>query len=164
MVVVTCHRFCNKRILRFHLKNYIKGHSVRYWEPDWLFRFTIIFQLNNGKIFGAAWKCNGSCHIWLMTTVWPWSAKQWTTLLLLNYFGGCDSSVGRAPPGMRPVADSILTSGTHSWKESGHEKISTTIISLPLVQERGQLSVTGEWMCTNDTGKLPRRLAWEQCG
>ena len=26
------------------------------------------------------------------------------------------------PSGMRPVADSILTSGTYSWKENGHEK------------------------------------------
>ena len=67
------------------------------------------------------------------------------------------------PPGMRPVADSVLTSGTHSWKENGDEKISTTIISLLLIQE-GKLSVTGERMCTNDTGKLPRRLAREQCG
>ena len=67
------------------------------------------------------------------------------------------------PPGMRPIADSTLTSGTHSWEEIGYEKVSTTIISLPLFQE-GQLSVTGERMCTNDTGKLPRRLAWEQCG
>ena len=58
------------------------------------------------------------------------------------------------PPGMRPIADSILTPGTHSWEEIGHEKIPTTIISLPLIQE-GQLSVTGERMCTNDTGKLP---------
>ena len=24
------------------------------------------------------------------------------------------------PPGMRPVVDSILTSGTHSWKKNGH--------------------------------------------
>ena len=47
------------------------------------------------------------------------------------------------PPGMRPVADSILTSGTYSWEEVGHEKISTTIIYLPLIQE-GQLSGTGE--------------------
>ena len=67
------------------------------------------------------------------------------------------------PPCMRPVADSALTSGIHSWEEIGHEKISMTIISLPLIQE-GQLSVTGERMCTNDTGKLPRRLAREQCG
>ena len=67
------------------------------------------------------------------------------------------------PPGMRPVADSTLTSGILSWGEIGHEKVSTTIISLPLIQE-GQLSVIGERMCTNDTGKLPRRLAREQCG
>ena len=67
------------------------------------------------------------------------------------------------PPGMRPVADSTLTSGTHSLEEVCHEKVSTTIISLLLIQE-GQLSVTGERMCTNDTGKLPRRLAREQCG
>ena len=62
------------------------------------------------------------------------------------------------PPGMQPVADSTLTSGTHSWEEIGHENISTTII------KEGQLSVTGKRMCTNDTGKLPRRLAREQCG
>ena len=43
------------------------------------------------------------------------------------------------------------------------KKKSTTILSLPLIQE-GQLSVTGERMCTNGTGKLPRRLAREQCG
>ena len=66
------------------------------------------------------------------------------------------------PPGMRPVADSILTSGTHSWEEIGHEKGSMTIISFPLIQE-GQLSVTGKRMCTNDTGKLPRRFVREQC-
>ena len=51
-------------------------------------------------------------------------------------------SVAR-PPGMRPVADSILTSGTHSWEEIGQEKSSMTIISLSLIQER-QLSVTGK--------------------
>ena len=66
------------------------------------------------------------------------------------------------PPGMQPVADSTLTSGTHSGEEINHEKVSTTIISLSLIQER-QLSVTGERMCTNDTGKLPYRLAREQC-
>ena len=48
------------------------------------------------------------------------SSAVWTTLLLLNFFAGM---VARSDaPGMRPVADSILTSGTHSWKENGHEK------------------------------------------
>ena len=35
----------------------------------------------------------------------------------------------------------------HSYVEIGHEIISTAIISLPLIQV-GQLSVTGERMCT----------------
>ena len=48
----------------------------------------------------------------------------------------------------------------HSFVEIGHEIISTAILSLPLIQE-GQLSVTGEGMCT---GKLPRRPAQEQRG
>ena len=46
----------------------------------------------------------------------------------------------------------------HAFVEFGHEIISTAILFLPLIQE-GQLSVTGERMCT-----LPRRLAQEQCG
>ena len=35
----------------------------------------------------------------------------------------------------------------HSFVEFGHEIISTAILSLPLIQE-GQLSVTGERICT----------------
>ena len=35
----------------------------------------------------------------------------------------------------------------YSFVEFGHEIISMTILSLPLIQE-GQLSVTGERMCT----------------
>ena len=34
-----------------------------------------------------------------------------------------DARSDARPPGMRPVADSILKSGTHSWEEIGHEKI-----------------------------------------
>ena len=37
----------------------------------------------------------------------------------------------------------------HSFVETGHEIIATTILSLPLIQG-GQLSVTGERMCTKD--------------
>ena len=48
-----------------------------------------------------------------------------------------------------------------SWS-LGHENISTAILHLPLIQEE-QLSVTGERICTK-SGKLPRRLAQEQCG
>ena len=35
----------------------------------------------------------------------------------------------------------------HFFEEFGHERISTAILSLPLLQE-GQLSVTGKRMCT----------------
>ena len=35
----------------------------------------------------------------------------------------------------------------HSFVEIDHEKFSTVILSLPLIQE-GQLSVSGERMCT----------------
>ena len=50
------------------------------------------------------------------------------------------------PPGMRTVAGSIITSGNIlPWRF--HEIISTTILSLPLIQE-GQLSIIGERMCT----------------
>ena len=62
-------------------------------------------------------------------------SAAWTTLLLLNFFAGRGSSVGRASAWY-----SILTSGTHSWKENGHETISTTIISLPLIQEMAVVS------------------------
>ena len=51
----------------------------------------------------------------------------------------------------------------HSSVEIGHEIISGAILSLLLIQE-GQLSVTGERMCTKYWTKLPRRLAQEQCG
>ena len=49
-----------------------------------------------------------------------------------------------------------------SWR-LGHETNSTAILPLPLIQEE-QLSVTGEIKCALSTGKLPRRLAQEQCG
>ena len=45
----------------------------------------------------------------------------------------------------------------HSFVENDHEIFSTVILPLPLIQE-GQLSVSGERMCTS-TGKLHRRLS-----
>ena len=52
------------------------------------------------------------------------------------------------PPGMQMVAGSILMSGKNILSlRFGHEKFSTTILSLSLIQE-GQLSVTDERMCT----------------
>ena len=51
------------------------------------------------------------------------------------------------PPGMQAVTGSILTSSNIFFVEIGHEVLSTAILSLPLIQA-GQLSVTGEGVCT----------------
>ena len=51
------------------------------------------------------------------------------------------------PTGMRTIAGSIPTSDKHILWRFGHEQISTTILSLPLIQD-GQLSVTCERICT----------------
>ena len=49
---------------------------------------------------------------------------------------------------------------THIWHifswRLGHENISTAILLLPLIQEEKE--------CALSTGKLPMRLAQEQCG
>ena len=52
------------------------------------------------------------------------------------------------PLGMQVAPSLIPTSGTFFWSwRLGHEKISTAILPLPLIQEE-QLLVTGKRMCT----------------
>ena len=56
----------------------------------------------------------------------------------------------RRPTGDQEVAGSTLNTRRgrqHSFVEIDHEILSTVILSLPLIQE-GQLSVSGERMCT----------------
>ena len=54
----------------------------------------------------------------------------------------------RRPTGDQEVAGSTPAEGRqHSFMEIDHEIFSTAILSLPLIQE-GQLSVSGERMCT----------------
>ena len=54
----------------------------------------------------------------------------------------------RRPTGDQEVAGSTLLGGRqHSFVKIDHEIFSTVILSLPLIQE-GQLSVSGERMCT----------------
>ena len=65
--------------------------------------------------------------------------------------------------GMQAAPSSIPTSGTFFRRDLVMKNISTDILPLPLIQEE-QLSVTGEKECALSTGKLPRRLAQEQCG
>ena len=61
---------------------------------------------------------------------------------------GAGAQLDAHPPGMRTVVGSILTSGKKFFRwDLVMKKISTTILSLPLIQE-GQLSVTGERMGT----------------
>ena len=60
--------------------------------------------------------------------------------------------------GNQEAPQSILASGT-----SFREIISTTILTLPLIQEE-QLSVNGERMCAKYWLPVSRRLAQEQCG
>ena len=51
------------------------------------------------------------------------------------------------PTGDQEVAGSTPAERQHSFVEIDHEIFSTVILSLPLIQE-GQLSVSGERMCT----------------
>ena len=68
---------------------------------------------------------------------------------------GCESDCKSRSRWFEPRSGHILS------LRFGHEKNSTTILTSSLIQ--GQLSVTGEqWALI--IGKLPRRLAQEQCG
>ena len=69
------------------------------------------------------------------------SSVEWTNLdfKISVALPGMIARSDACPPGMRTVAGSIL--------KIGHEIISMAILSFPLIQE-GQLSVTGENMCT----------------
>ena len=65
------------------------------------------------------------------------------------------------PLGMQAAPSSIPTSGTFFRGDWVMKKILRPF-SLKIQVE--QLSVIGERMCALSTGKLPRRLAQEQCG
>ena len=52
-----------------------------------------------------------------------------------------------APSNWRPGGHGFNPSQQHSFMEIDHEIFSAVILSLPLIQE-GQLSVSGERMCT----------------
>ena len=67
---------------------------------------------------------------------------------ILSYLAGLGGSVGCASdwtPGGRGFDP--RRGRKHSFVEIDHEIFSTVILSLPLIQE-GQLSVSGERMCT----------------
>ena len=67
--------------------------------------------------------------------------------LVYSFFAGCDISIGYASPWYADGRGFDPHVQQHSFVEIGHQIISTAILSLLLIQE-GQLSVTGERMCT----------------
>ena len=102
------------------------------------------------------------CNIWPSITIIKLISENMSIIYSMYKAGrgtsiGCTSAWYADGGGIDPhVRQNILS------LRFGHETVSTTILSLPLIQE-GQLSVTGEeW--TLSTGKLPRRLAKEQYG
>ena len=71
-------------------------------------------------------------------TIWAYLSEGWPQWL----------SWMRRPTGDQEVAGSTPLRGRqHSFVEIDHEIFSTVILSLPLIQE-GQLSVSGERICT----------------
>ena len=83
----------------------------------------------------------------------------------LSYFKisvpGVDAQSDARPPGLRPVVDSILKSGTHSWEEIGHEKFLRPLSPFRWFKKDSCQLLAKEYALS--TGKLPRRLAREQC-
>ena len=78
---------------------------------------------------------------------WP-SAALITRIILHHFLAGLGGAVGCASdwrPGGRGFDP--RRGRQHSFVEIDHEIFSTVILSLPLIQE-GQLSVSGERMCT----------------
>ena len=72
------------------------------------------------------------------------TGKSMCTMDWLTAFGSSD-----APSDWRPGGHGFKPrrGQQHSFVEINHEMFSTVILSLPLIQE-GQLSVSGERMCT----------------
>ena len=70
-------------------------------------------------------------------------------LEFLNYLRGASVAQLDVPSDWRPGGRgfNLRRGRQHSFVEIDHEIFSTVILSLPLIQE-GQLSVSGERMCT----------------
>ena len=104
--------------------------SFSSYGPPWL--FTCRFAANNKRTF--------------LMEGWPYKISN-------NFFERADikASVAQldAPSDWRPGGRGFnpRRGRQHSFVEIDHEIFSTVILSLPLIQE-GQLSVSGERMCT----------------
>ena len=125
---------------RFHLKQYIKSHSVRYWEPDWLFRFTIVFQLNNGKNIWSSLKMQWQLpYLTNDCIVWPWSAKQ--LIAIINWFGS-----------YYPVIMHVICNHCHHMRGTAEDSQSNVEGNVRLIFVRFGLAPWNEYMNRKDPG------------
>ena len=153
-IVHVCKRNCrisNHIIVSVRKRNF-KAHNILYVESLW-------FLMQESEEPGSAWPkvpmskpswrcCSQLCHL-------GWDCFS----LLRSYQAWSNQLTCYEDPDIRQTSRP-KTAGTklpkgpirwyvqqHSFVEIWHEIISTAILSLPLIQE-GQLSVTGERMCT----------------
>ena len=96
---------------------------------------------------------------WSLSSVSRFLVPRFATLTL---DAGPPSESGASLTANQGVAGSSPGPATFFHLDLVMKKITTTILTLPLIQQ-GQWSVTGKsWALS--TGKLPRRLAQNQCG
>ena len=90
-------------------------------------------------------------HSWCVHTLKKSRQCLWTSHTVTHIDIQLQASVAQldAPSDQRPVGRGFnpRRGHQHSFVEIDHEIFSTVILSLPLIQE-GQLSVSGERMCT----------------
>ena len=109
-----------------------RGHIVFGADPVGLsvgvgVGFSVVLSLTFSFLHNILWTSG-----WMLTKFWPASVAQLD-----------------APSDWRPGGRGFnpRRGRQHSFVEIDHEIFSTVILSLPLIQE-GQLSVSGERMCT----------------
>ena len=92
-----------------------------------------------------------SVELCLLDVQLKFKKKKYSHICIYNYLVFLPASVAQldAPSDWRPGGRGFdpRRGRQHSFVEIDHEIFSTVILSLPLIQE-GQLSVSGERMCT----------------
>ena len=85
--------------------------------------------------------------LWSLIVTFPCCAYLKSLSQLIVKLGPVARPNARPPVVFRRSRVPSFSPAKHSYEEIGHEIISTAILSLPLIQA-GQLSVSGERMCT----------------
>ena len=125
----------------FFLMMSLVGYSVIYSGSSW----TFLYFLNSCSISSADHtKEVFLLHLLLfICSLAHYRLKHFAPSPVPPYIGA--ASVAQLDH--RPTGDNPRRGRQHSFVEIDHELFSTVILSLPLIQE-GQLSVSGERMCT----------------